>query len=566
MSNIFLELTIVLIAAGLIATFISFLKQPAIIAYLLTGLIVGPLGYYSLQHSEALHGLSEIGITLLLFLVGLELDISSLRRIGRSAMLAALCQVVGTSALAFVFLKALGFDSTSAGILSAALTFSSTVIVIKLLTEKRDLHSLYGKIAVAMLLLQDFAAILLLIFFAGNSSSVFGNLPAWQNIFLTLIKAAVLVWIIHWHSVFIIPKVLKLVGKSEELLTVLSLAWAFGLAALVSLPPIGFNVEVGGFLAGLALAKSAVHFEISSKIRSLRDFFIIIFFITLGSSLIFTNPKAIIAPALFITGFILIVKPLLVMVSMSALGFKPRTSFFTATSMGQISEFSLILAALGLKTGYLNQDIASLLTLTAIISMAVSSYFIVQSEYFYTKLRGILAWFDWRRGSAEKGLHEITLSNHIIIAGAHRLGHHIVEAVVKMKLPFIIIDHDPEVIDRYRHQGLNAICGDITDPHVQEIAKMNKATLIVSTVPDANDNHALLEAMKKKRVKAKIIMTAMNEEEALKLYKEKIDYALLPHFVGGQHIADIIRHEKLGQSLHKLKNQHLKTLRIGNSE
>jgi Kef-type K+ transport system membrane component KefB len=560
-SNIFLELTIVLIVAGALATFLRFLRQPPIIAYLLTGLIVGPLGYYTLQSSEALHGLSEIGITLLLFLVGLELDISSLRKIGRNALLAAVGQVAGTIILAFVFLKFLGFETTAAGILAAALAFSSTVIVVKLLNEKRDLHSLYGKIAVAMLLLQDFAAILLLIFFAGGNTAIFGSLPPWQNLFLTLVKAGILLWLIHWHSVFVIPRILKLVGRSEELLMVLSLAWAFGLAAVVSLAPIGFNVEIGGFLAGLALAKSAVHFEISSKIKSLRDFFIIIFFITLGSSLIFSNPKAALVPALVLSGFVLLIKPLVSLVIMSILGFKPRTSFYTSVSIGQISEFSLILAALGLRSGYLDQDTASLLTLTAIITMAVSSYFIVETDFLYAHLKNLLSRFDWRRGSAERGLGEVPLKNHIIIAGAHRLGHHIVEAAEKLNLPFIIIDHDPAVIERYRHEGLNAICGDITDSSIQQIAGMRKASLIISTVPDPNDNRTLLETLKKERVKAKVIMTAMDEDDALELYDHKIDYALLPHFVGGQHIADILKHEKIGPNLERLKKQHLKTLR-----
>ncbi len=551
----------VFIAAGVLATLMSFLRQPAIIAYLITGLIIGPIGYYTIQHNELLQGLSEIGITLLLFLVGLELDISNLKKIGKSAMFAAFGQVIGTATLSFIFLKILGLGNPAAGLIAAALTFSSTVIVVKLLNEKRDLHSLYGKIAVSMLLLQDFAAIILLIFFSGSTSPVLGGLPPWQNILITIAKAGVLVWLIHWHSKYIIPAVLRVVGKSEELLMVLSLAWAFGLAALVSLPFIGFNVEIGGFLAGLALASSAVHYEISSKIKSLRDFFIIIFFITLGSSLVFSNPGAVIIPALILTAFVLIAKPLVSLLVMSGLGFKPRTSFFTSLTTSQVSEFSLILMALGLKAGIIDQDTASLLTLTAIITMAISSYFIVESEFLYNHLKGLLSWFDWRGGEAEKGITELNLKNHIIIAGAHRLGHHVVEAAEKLKLPFMIVDHDPEVVERYRRQGLNAICGDITDSHIQQLAGMHKARLIISTVPDAHDNATLLEALKKENVKAKIIMTALDEDDAIELYNKKIDYALLPHFVGGQHIAHILKHEKIGQHLRKLKEKHIKTLR-----
>lgn len=547
--------------AGVLAAILSFLRQPAIIAYLVTGLIVGPLGYYTLQYNDAWHGLSEIGITLVLFLVGLELDISGLRKIGRSALLAAAGQVVGTAALAFAFLKLWGFDNATAGILAAALTLSSQVVVVKLLGEKRDLQSLYGKISVAMLLLQDFAALLLLIFFAGASGTIFGTLPAWQNIFLTVVKAGVLIWLIHWHSVFVVPRIAKLASRSGELVMVLSLAWAFGLAALVSLPPIGFNVKIGGFLAGLALAKTAVHFEINSKVKPLRDFFIIIFFITLGSSLVSVDISTIILPALVLTGFVLAAKPLVSMVAMSAAGFKPRTSFFTSVSIGQISEFSLILVAAGYAAGWVDQYTASLVTLTAIITMAFSSYFIAETELFYAKLKGILSVFDWHRGQAERGLEGMELKRHVIIAGAHRLGHHIVEAAEKLKLPFLIIDHNPRVVSSYRHQGLHAICGDITDSYIQQVAGMDKASLIISTVPDPNDNRALLETLKKEKARAKIIMAAVDEEDALSLYSKKIDYALLPTFVGGHHIAQILKNGNIGEQLKKLKASHLKTLK-----
>jgi Kef-type K+ transport system membrane component KefB len=563
-TTIFLELTVILIMAGVIATAISRFKQPAIIAYLLTGLIVGPFGYYRLQSTDALHGLAEIGITLLLFLVGLELDISQIKKLGTAMLLAGVGQIILTTGLAFALLNALGFNGSSGLLMAVGLAFSSTVVVVKLLNEKRDLPSLYGRLAVGILLLQDFAAIFLLIFLAGSNSDatgLFANLPPWQNVLFNLAKALVLFWFVHWISTFILPKILKLIGKSDELLLVFSLAWALGLAAFVSMPFIGFNLEIGGFLAGLALAQSAVHYEIGNKVKSLRDFFVIIFFIILGAGLSFTNLHGVIIPALIITVFVVAIKPLIIMLLVGLSGYKPRTGFMAALPLGQVSEFSLILAAVGLKLGYMDEGSAGVITFVAIFSIAASSYGVVHGEKLYPKLHLMLRAFDFRRGSAEKGLEKRDWKNHVIIIGAHRLGKHIVEVLTKLQLPFVVVDQNPEVVEYYAQRDVPAICGDINDSHIQELIGMKRAQLLISTIPVLSENQELLETIRNNKYRCKLIMTAQDEEEALSLYDQKIDYVLLPHFVGGQHLARILEEDHNLQGLKKLREQHLKTLK-----
>ncbi len=563
MTTIFLELTVILILAGAIATVISLFKQPAIIAYLLTGLIIGPFGYYHLHNTEILQGLGEIGITLLLFLVGLELDINQIKKLGAKVLALGLGQVIVTTLLAYAMFTLAGFASTTAWILGAGLSFSSTIVVVKLLTEKQALHSLYGKLVIGILLLQDFAAIFLLVFFAGNNNAdpLLAGLPAWQHIFFNFIKILLLLWLINWHAKFVLPRILKIIGRSDELLLVFSLAWALGLAAFVSLPFIGFNLEIGGFLAGLALASTAVHYEISGRVKSLRDFFIIIFFIILGSGLAFNHLREILWPALLATAFVIVIKPLVVMTLAGFAGFKPRTGLMTALPLSQVSEFSLILVALGLKFGYMNEASAALVTVVAILSIITSSYFVTHAETLYEWWRQPLAWFDFRRGAAEKGWEHKDLKHHVIIVGAHRMGRHIVSVLQRLKMPFVLVDENPEIVSEYLAQDVPAICGDISDSHIQELAGLKSARLVVSTVPSLRDNESLLEAMLNKNYKARVIMAAQDEEEALSLYDKNIDYVLLPHFIGGLHLAKILEDDQHLRSLRHLRHEHLKTLR-----
>ncbi len=564
MNNIFFELTLVLIIAGGIATAISFLKQPAIIAYILTGLLIGPLGYYHLNHGDALSGLAQIGITLLLFMVGLELDVGQLRKIGPTALIAGLGQVFISTALVFGVLKALGFASTPAIFLGIIFSFSSTVIVVKLLGEKHDLQTLYGKLVLAILLIQDFVALVMLILLSGLNSAgnnPFGQFPLWQTIFLTLVKGAVVIWFVMMQSRYIFPKILARIGKSDELLLVFSLAWALGIATLVSMPIIGFTLETGGFLAGLALAKSSVHYQISARIKSLRDFFIIIFFIILGSQIVLNNITGVIVPGIILAIVVLVGKPFIVLLLLTLQGYKPRTAFFTGISLAQISEFSLIVGVLAHQLGYLDNEAIGVITLVAIITIALSSYPILTTEKFYGWLKRPLSVFNFRTKSIEQHLPLTNLSNHIILIGAHRLGEHIIDTLVRGRHKFIIVDFDPEVVEKFARTGLPAICGDISDPHIQELCNLEKARLVISTIPDFYDNAALIDAVKKSNPKAKLIILAHDENEALSFYEKDIDYALLPHFIGSLHLAKILSADRVASDLKKLRDRHLKLLK-----
>lgn len=565
--TLFYEITSVLLLAGVIALVTSLFRQPSIMAFILTGLIVGPFGYWQLQSSSVLQGLGEIGIALLLFMVGLELDVKRIRQLGKVAVYTGLGQILFTALAGFAIVKLMGFSVVSAVYIAVALTFSSTIIVVKLLSEKRELQSLYARIVVGFLIVQDFVALGILVLLGGTQGHdlpILTSLPVWQLVMITAVKGLLLFLLLWFLSRKVFPKLLLHLGRSEELLLAFSIAWALGFAAFASLPGVGLSLEVGGFLAGLALANSQAYFEISARVKSIRDFFLIIFFIVFGTQLVFTNVAAIIWPAVLLSLFVLVGNPVILMVIMGRLGYKPRTSFFASVTVAQVSEFSFILVALGYRLGHIPSDVVALVTLVGVITISVSSYMILYTKELYRWLKQPLEVFDFGGPSAERGLVDLTLSNHVVLVGAHRLGEHLIQALSTLKSPLVIVDFDPEVAERYAGQGYQVVCGDITDGYIQDQVNLGAARLVISTVPDLESNLALVDAVRRaslgRKARPKLICAAQNELEARHLYEREIDYAISPHFIGGQHLAHIIEHAAGSRELKRFRDEHLKVL------
>lgn len=563
--NLFYQIASVLVLAGLIAVLVSLLKQPSVIAFILTGLIVGPFGYLQLHNTDVLDALGQIGITLLLFMVGLELDFKRVRQLGKTAVYTGLGHILLTALAGYCLARLFHFGNIAAWYIAIALTFSSTVIVVKLLSEKKDMQSLYARIAVGFMIVQDFAALAILLVLGGSVSGradVFSSLPGWQYLLAVIVKILILVLALSWISKKIFPKFLGRFGQSDELLMIFSLGWALGLAAFMSLPAVGFSLEVGGFVAGLALANSQVHYEISARIKYLRDFFLIIFFVVFGTKLVFAGAASLIFPALVLSAFVIVGQPLIMMLIMGYLGYTPRTSFFAAVTTAQISEFSFVLVALGGRLGHIPGQVLGLVTLVGIITIAISSYMILYTKWLYARLHGFLLWFDFKHGQAERGLKSEMFKNHVILAGANRLGSRFLRELKQGRDGLVIVDFDPHVALRCQLDGLSAVCGDIADPYIQEQINLSGARLIISTVPDLDDNLSLLAAVNEqsKKTRPKLIFVAQNDFESKYLYEQGVDYVLSPHFIGGLHLAKILIGKGGLSELKKLRQGHLRAI------
>ncbi len=505
------------------------MRQPAFLGHVLVGLAAG---YWGLMRGEEVNRLLEVlssaGVMLLLFLVGLEMDVGEVKKMGGRAVMTGLGQIVITTIIFAVFLINFGLGLNQSLFLGVSLAFSSTIIVVKLLSEKHDLMSLSGKMAVALLLIQDLAAIVLLIVFGGRLS---------EGLFLLFIKILLLVGLTGLMSRKVMPRILHRLARSMDELILFSLAWCFVLAAVMASGLFGLSLEIGGFLAGLALSGSFEHVQIATKIKPIRDFFLTIFFVGLGLNIKLDG--SVVLFAIFLSMAVILIKPIIVWLLMRLFGFKQRVAFGTGLMMGQISEFSFIMVAIGARMGFLSSSNVSLVSLVGLITMVVSGYLIIDKEGVFRVLKPVLG-FIWKDTSKSDPL-PAELSDHIILFGCHRMGRSVMVHLLKSREKILIVDFDPEVVERLKNEGANVIYADASDADVYDQLNLSKAKMVISTLKDIKDNLVMLSEINKRKSKVSIVVDAESVEDAVDLYKAGATYVIFPHFVGGLHLGDLVR-------------------------
>lgn len=557
MTSTFLATGLIIAAAAAFGAVARNFKQPLILAYILVGIIAASFGIFQ---GEELRGtldfLAELGIAFLLFLVGLELKLNDVRYLGRIAFYTGLGQIIFTSIVGFILSKFLGFGNLESFYIALALTFSSTIIIVKLLTEKRDLDSLYGKVAVGFLLVQDLVAILALV-----AISSFGlGQPSAGTFIFTFIEGAIFVALTIGLSKYIAPVIFNTVAKNVELLFISSIAWALIFASLAA--SLGFSIEIGAFLAGVGLSTLKEEHQIAGRIRPLRDLFIVIFFISLGLKLTFGNILGGLTPAVILSLFVLVGNPLIMMVIMGYLGFRKRTSFLSSVATAQISEFSLVLVALGLKVGHLSSEVVNLVTLVGVITIATSSYLIVHSTKVYKRLAKYLSIFQ-REVLQEKVFEEEKeFSDHVVLIGAGRLGSEILKSLKRGGKEVVVVDFNPTIVRRLLDKGENVLFGDINDQEIIEAANLREARLVISTMFDPDDTSELLGLLKEEHIRAPAVVTAAEVSWALKFYQAGADYVIIPRILSSHAVASILEDSHIRQLLSgQLRERHIRELR-----
>ncbi len=564
MSAGFIELTIVVLVAATLGLIARLLKQPIVLAYIFTGLLTAVFLSFHPLDGDIFKTFSELGVMFLLFLIGIEIDYASLRLVGRTSLLVGIAQIIFTFVIGFFIAVLFHFSYLQSAYISIALTFSSTIIVVKLLSEKKDLNSLYGKISVGFLLVQDFFAILILIILSGIKT---GDGSVFQALAGAVIKGAILAILMFALGRKVLPFVFDKIARSEEMLFIGALAWCLGVAFAVI--KAGFSPEIGGFLAGLALANTAEKYSVSDRIKPLRDFFILIFFVILGSHLILANLSSMILPIIVFSVFVLIGNPLIVLVIMGFMGHRRRTSFLCGITVAQISEFSLILAALGLKLNHITTQDVSLITAVGIITITLSSYMIIWNEELFRYFHPLLRIFERKRSKEEFALPS-EFNKPLILIGSHRVGQNIAASLPKEDL--LIIDFDPDIVSKLRKQGYTCLFGDIADAAILEKSNFKNAKLIISTSPDLQDNLRIIRELdsisknqkeeddEEKNSKPKIILRAEDADDAELLYNKGADYVLLPHFTSGQYLGRSIAVDPELNILEQLKKKDLEVI------
>ena len=559
MENLFFQLATVLVLASVFGIIARLLKQPLIVAYIFTGIVISIFAVFKSFDKTFLDVLANFGIAFLLFLVGVELKIEDLKYVGKAAILTGLGQIFFTAFVGFVIISALGFAPVPAIYIATALTFSSTVIIVKLLSEKHDLQSLYGKIAVGFLLVQDFVAILALMFLSGFA---LGKVPDISGIILIFIKGAILFGATYIASKTLLKYLFRLTSASVELLFVSAIAWAFLMSALAQ--RIGFSIAIGAFLAWLSIATSPYRIQISARVKPLRDFFIVIFFILLGASMSVGASGVNVVHIIILSAFILIGNPLIVLAIMLPLGYRNRTAFFASVTVAQISEFSLILMAVGQGLGHLTTEMVSLVAGVGIVTITLSSYLILYGDKVYRFIEHPFSKLFPEKAHDPYVIHKDLLKDHVVLIGAEQMGSDILNFLkgkIKDKEQIVVVDFNPEIINSLRAAGFNAVFGDISDPEVLEELEVGRAKLIIITDPDIADSALLIKFAKEKNYRGPFVVTSYWLHDAIKLYEMGADYVVVPETIGGRHVSRVLAEnwEDLGK-IKKAKSKHFEEL------
>lgn len=494
------------VAAGAVA---KLLRQPVVVSFIIVGVLAGPTAFNLVEGAEEIRLFAKFGIAILLFLVGLKLDFHMIRSTGKVALIAGLSQVAFTAALGFGIAIAFGFEMITAFYVAVALSFSSTIIIIKLIGDKRELDTLYGRIAVGILIVQDILVVAAMVVIVTIGTPGEGSVVT--DLVVTLASSAVFLGVVAFASRFVLEKVLDWISKSPELTLLFGVAWAIVLAAISIL--IGLSMEIGAFVAGVSLASTAYRESLGARMVSLRDVMLLFFFIELGASLTFADALGQLWPAIVLSVFVLVGKPLIVFAIMGWMGYRSITSFRAGLALAQISEFSLILIALGFSLGQVDTAVLSLVTLIAVFTITVSSYLILYTDRLFPLFHNFMQLFERSKAQAVDEESQ-SLNFDAIVVGSGRFGSEVISGLISSGSSVMAVDLDPDALARAREIGAETLFGDVSDPDFAKMLPIHQTATIICTAPDRATNTLLLGSLKELGYEGKLYLTALDNKTA----------------------------------------------------
>ncbi|MBM3529091.1 MAG: sodium:proton exchanger [Alphaproteobacteria bacterium] len=545
-TSVFSEIATLLGLAAGFGVLALFLRQPLIVAFIATGIVAGGSVLGIVHSAEHVGVLAEIGIAALLFLVGLKLDIQIIRSLGRVAVATGLGQVLFTAGVGFFICLALGMNMVTSGYVAVALTFSSTIIIVKLLSDKRELDSLHGRIALGFLIVQDIAVVVAMValsaFGVGASSGGMGLGVAGVLGGAVIMIASVAAFIRHGAD-----PLMRRIARMPELLVTFAIAWAVLFAAVGDW--IGFGKELGGLLAGVSLASTPVREAIASRLASVRDFLLLFFFIGLGSRLDMSQLGAQVPSAIVLSLFVLVGNPLIVMAIMGAMGYRKRTGFLAGLTVAQISEFSLIFMVMGMSLGHVQGDAMGLVTLVGLVTITLSTYMIIYSHHLYRWLEGYLGWSARRVPQREIAMERDDGGGKydVILFGLGRYGAEIQKRLLARGACVLGVDFDPEAVARSHKRRRPAIYGDAEDPEFAATLPLDGVRwVIIATTPAAQgvvheDNRVvLIKALREAGYRGCIAVRSHDARDTRRMQATGADRVLLPYSDAAEQAIDLL--------------------------
>ena len=534
--NVFYQIGAILGLAAAGGALALLLRQPLIVAFIAVGILLGPSGVGVVVQSGEIELFARLGIALLLFVVGLRLDVHIIRTVGPVALLTGLGQVIFTSVVGYLIALSFGMAHVTSIYVAVALTFSSTIIIVKLLSDKREVDSLHGRIAVGFLIVQDIVVVLVMIGLTAAGQAVDGA-SLGKEALLIIIRGALMLLAVVLLTRYVLPGLLHRLARSPELLMLFAIAWAI-IGAMIG-DALGFSKEVGAFLAGVSIASTPYRELVAARLVSLRDFLLLFFFIELGANLDMGTIGAQTGAAVVFSLFVLIGNPLIVMIIMGYMGYRKRTGFLAGLTVAQISEFSLILAALGLSLGHLDQSTVGLVTLVGLITISASTYMILYSHELYARLGPYLDWFE--RKVTHREMDNLLDDNDrvdVLLFGLGRFGSTLASMLRERGCRLLAIDFDPAAVRQHERQGYRARYGDAEDPEFIATLPLERAVWIVSTLRDRALNRALLLGLKQQGFGGKVAVSSSTRHEAEVFRKEGVDLVLVPYADAAKEAAD----------------------------
>jgi len=551
---LFTHIAEIILVATIVSALMKKLKQPSLLAYIVAGIILGPVVLGSIdwqsigipfdigisEVTEEIRLLSLLGASLLLFSIGIETSLHRLFKVGNQIVFATILQVLLVIVATFILTVPLGLlNFEQALFVGTIIAFSSTMIVVKLLSDSGELNSLQGRLMISILLLQDILVIFVVPLLT-NLSEI-GNIL----LFVTLIgKSLFLVLIAFVLNRFIFPKLFKVAAQEQELFLLSSIATAFtfiGLAVLLKIPE-----PVGAFIGGLALSTLPYNLEIFSKIRALRDFFLVIFFVSLGIQLSFGFSSLNLLLMLAIILLIFVIKPIIFFCLSLLLGYGSKTGVKLGLSLTSVSEFGFEITAIAtvtlMSTGayIFSSDLASFIIAVIAISMIITPYFIQSSSkvanYFYELAKRLPKGF--RRDFFKRKLEVLEsipskreLENHIIIIGGGTVGRGMAKELIKGN-QVIVVDYDPEVVAQGQKDNLPYVYGTSENDSLWDKLDLNDAKLVVVTILNHNEALNIIKQVKKACPRLKIFSIAHYFSDTLSFYEAGVDFVAMPSVMG----------------------------------
>jgi Kef-type K+ transport system membrane component KefB len=552
MTQLIHDLAISIVMAWLLGVAAHLARQPLILAYLVAGFVVGPSGLKWVQSQESINTIGQLGLIFMLFMIGLEIDLKKIIRAGNVILVTSAAQVFGCFALALALFLLIGiplgdrrFDAIY---LAAAVSLSSTVIIVKVLYDKFELDTLPGRITLGVLVVQDLMAIL----FLAIQPSL--NDLQLDVALLSVVRVGALLAAALLISRYTLPHLFQLIAHLPELVLVGALAWCFAVSEFAEF--LGLSRVMGALIAGVSLSTFPYAIDVTAKITSLRDFFITLFFVALGMTIPLPTPS-VLELALILVAFTWISRFVTVVPALYAMRQGLRASLLPAINLAQVSEFSLVLVQIGVQSGHTTPGIAGAAT-TAFVVLAVLNTFVMMRSDEATRriipLLKRLGLSDLDRGAAESDAQS-EIKRRILILGFYRIASSFLSELERRKSSLLeqifVVDFNPNVYHALQERGIKVYYNDISNSASLIHAGLADAEIVISSVPDSllkgTTNEKLVRHVRIVNPTAKIIATAEELAETQILYAAGADYVTLARLDQANELIDVVIAAEAGQ-------------------